>query len=63
VVQGLLNLISGLHAQLFKVAHFLRRHDELCPATNEIFDFGAVTEQGPIFVEGDLIEFELLTQV
>ena len=34
----LIGLIGGLHAQLFEVTHFLRRHDELRPATNEILD-------------------------
>src|SRR4029453_853361 len=62
LVHGLLDLIGGLHTELFKVAHFLCGHDELRTTTNEIFHFGTIAEQRPILMEGNLIEFKLLTR-
>jgi len=63
LVHGLLDLVGGLHTELFKIAHFLCSHDKLRTAPNEIFHFGTITEQRPILVEGNLIEFKLLTQI
>jgi hypothetical protein len=60
---GLLDLVGGLHTEFFKIAHFLCGHDELRTAPNEIFHFGTIAEQRPILMEGNLIDFKLLTQI
>ena len=60
LLQRCLTLISRLHPQFLEVTHSLRRHHEFGPAPDEILDFGAITEQGAILVERDLIDCQLV---
>jgi len=52
-----------LHAQLFEIDPLLFFGYEPGPPADETDDFRPVIEQGPIFVEGDRVDLEVVLQV
>jgi hypothetical protein len=60
--EGFLRIIRRLHAQLFKFSAFFCGYDEFGTTPDEIFDFGAISQEGAILVERDLINPQVLPQ-